>query len=63
MNRHAAFAKIEYRTDFPVVVAAHELDLGICKPDATDLTLAHGGSDGFPLIFRNFSSTLLFIAL
>jgi hypothetical protein len=40
-SAYAAFAKIEYRTDFPVVIAARELELGVRKPDATDLALAH----------------------
>ncbi len=36
-----AFQRIEYRTDFPIEVAARELDLGVRKPDADDLARAH----------------------
>jgi hypothetical protein len=40
-STYAAFAKIEYRTDLPIAVAARELDLGVRKPDATELARAH----------------------
>lgn len=40
-SAHAAFGKIEYRSDLPIAVAARELDLGVRKPDAADLARAH----------------------
>lgn len=40
-SAYAAFAKIEYRTDLPIAVAAREIDLGVRKPDATELARAH----------------------
>lgn len=40
-SAYAAFAKIEYQTDLPIVVTARELDLGVRKPDATELARAH----------------------
>jgi neutral ceramidase len=40
-SAYAAFAKIEYRTDLPIAVAARELALGVRKPDAAELARAH----------------------
>jgi neutral ceramidase len=40
-SAYSAFAKIEYQTDFPIVVAARELDIGVRKPDAAELARAH----------------------
>lgn len=40
-SAYSAFAKIEYRTDLPIAVAARDLDLGVRKPDASDLARAH----------------------
>jgi neutral ceramidase len=37
----AAYGTIEYRADLPVAVLSRELDLGVRKPDATELARAH----------------------
>mgnify|MGYP001240552859 CR=1 FL=1 len=37
----AAFQTIEYRADLPIGIAVRELNLGVRRPDATDLARAH----------------------